>query len=148
MTEVTSVNDVAVAWVEALTSRGVTVQARGKTLAYHPKSAYSEMSNEERATLRKHKSAIVAVVRERYAGTAGSYVSTATPTTSDGVASTTAPAPTPCRWCNRTPCIGIASEEFELLHPEHPDTLERHRPRATQEMLAQLAVPLPRWYTE
>jgi hypothetical protein len=113
-------NDIAVAFVETLVARGVTLKVRGSRLAYHPKNAYGELSNDERATLKQHKAAIVAVVRGRYAGTAGPHVQAATLTPSEGVAPTVAPAHVLCKWCNRAPCIGVEHEAFGELHPDAP----------------------------
>ena len=74
MTEHTALSDAAVAWVETLLARGVTLQLGGKRVIYHPKSAYNAMSNAERATLKEHKAVIVEVLRDRYAGNARTTV--------------------------------------------------------------------------
>ena len=70
MTENTALTDIAVTWLETLLARGVTLIARGKRLTISPKSAYAELSDAEHGTLRRHRAAIVSLVKDRYAGTA------------------------------------------------------------------------------
>ncbi len=123
MTDITSVNDVAVAWVQALQARGVTVRAHGKKgLALVPKSAYGEMSNEERATLKAHKRDIVQIVRE------GKYATAAV----EPQAAKAPPAP--CPHCYRAPCIGESHELFSSLHPD-----AQEKPRYSLAEFARLA---------
>jgi hypothetical protein len=115
-------NDIAVAWVQALTGRGVTLQVRGKRLVLHPKSAFGAMSTEERATLKQFKAVIIAVLTERYSGCAGPSVQVAALTPSEGIAPTSVSAPKPerCAQCGRAPCIGQGHEHFTTLHPGVP----------------------------
>jgi hypothetical protein len=123
MTEDTRLSDIAVQWVEALTARGVTLQARGKNIAYSPKSAYAQLTNDERATAKAHKADIVALLRAQYDGTARALPSSGTAGPArEALAPTPAPAPPPepCPWCNRAPCVGPEHEHYDILHPHAP----------------------------
>jgi hypothetical protein len=137
VTDNTTVINVVVSWVETLRGRGVTLQLRGTRLAYHPKTAYSELSNEERATLKRHKAAIVAVLRERYAGMA------APPIEARSSPVALAPEPVPCKWCNRAPCIGEAHEAYFVLHPLAAQ--KRADEFATEQMRACVGRPYRLW---
>jgi len=96
----------AIAWVQALQARGVRLKAHGKKgLAMVPKSAYGEMSPDERATLKRHKATIVAVVK------GGHYA----PAAVESMAAKAPPAP--CKFCYRAPCIGESHELYDALHP-------------------------------
>jgi hypothetical protein len=130
----------AVAWVQALQARGVRLKAHGKKgLAMIPKSAYGEMSNEERAALRAHKRDIVALVRE------GKYA----PTVAEPQAAKTPPAP--CEFCYQAPCIGEGHELFDLLHPlTREQTLTRRLARWEKDlhemkMRKLFGLPSPTW---
>jgi hypothetical protein len=119
VTEDKAPTDVAVAWIEALTARGVMLAAQGsRGLTMRPKQAYGEMSVEERRTLKRYKAAILDVLRARYSGTAGPPVQVAA-SSSDGAAPTLAPAPqsAPCPHCYQRPCCGEQHELYDLLHP-------------------------------
>lgn len=101
-------SDIASAFVETLAARGVTLKARGqKGLAMIPKSAYGEMSTADRQTLKQHKAAIIAVVRE------GKYATT----TVEPKAATPVEPPEPCTYCGQAPCIGEEHQAFYALHP-------------------------------
>lgn len=95
----------ATSWLEGLAARGVRLSVRGKKLVLTPKSAYSELSADERKTLKQHKAAIVAIVR------AGTYA----PASRESQ-SATAPRE-PCPHCYRAPCIGERHALYDLLHP-------------------------------
>ena len=137
MTDSTGLNDVAAAWVEALLARGVSLQLRGKRLAYHPKTAYGELSHGERATLRRHKAVIIAVVRERDGGTARATV---VPHTS--VASKPVEPQPPCPYCYASPYVGRDHPAFFDLHPI--ETLQRaDDERLTAEIRTRVGKPHP-----
>ena len=70
--------------------------------------------------------------------TAGSSVQVATPTTSEGVAPTTEPAPKPCPYCHRHPCVGPDHHAFDVLHYNDPAEVERRREKSTAEMFESL----------
>jgi hypothetical protein len=101
------------------------VTLRGNRLELRPASAYKALSDAELLTLRHHREAIKQVVRERYAG----MVQPPTPTP-DRV-SIVAPAepvpPTPCPYCNQSPCIGVEHPAFYTLHPEAARAREHER---------------------
>lgn len=131
-------SDIAASWVEALRARGVTLRTRVKQLVMHPKSSFGAMSAEERATLKQHKAAIITLVRERYAGTAGPVQVAALPTSE---VSAPASKPEPCAYCYQSPCVGVAHAAFYALHPieaqKHADEL------ATKTMMARVGKPHP-----
>ncbi|MGB2710113.1 MAG: hypothetical protein WBC33_01245 [Conexibacter sp.] len=137
MTENETVSSIASQWVAALTQRGVTLAARGKQLVMSPKSAYSAMTNEERATLKRHKPAIVALVKEGYADAvvvgSGPSVQVAAPVTSSA-APTSAPEPSFCAYCMRAPCAGRDHPAFATLHASDPEEERRRAEEATAEM--------------
>jgi hypothetical protein len=141
---VTANKDVATSWLEQLAARGVAVVVRNGRLAYRPKSAYSSLSDAERATLRQHKRAIIARV------TAGPPVQVAAPTPSEGVAPTPALAPEPCRFCMRA-CVGRDHPAFAIFHAA--DEQEQWRRRAEQrerdyqewELRRRYGLPPPTW---
>lgn len=146
MTEDKAVSDIALAWVEALRSRGVSVQARGKNVAYHPRSAYSSLSAEERATVKEHKAAIVAVLMERYGGTAQAVVKGVTDATAAREPQAApAPPPAPCKRCGRSPCIGESHPAFDALHPI--EAQRRADELATEELMLALTLGsgITRW---
>lgn len=129
MTEDTGLNSAALAWVEALTARGVRLTAHRKGVMFDPKSAYREMSNEERATLKAHKHEIIALVRAGVATrAAGPPVQAAAPTPSEGAAPTLALAPeAPCEYCGAlaSRCAEIRGDvKFLTEHAERPDVVE------------------------
>jgi hypothetical protein len=67
------------AWIAALTSRGVTLQARGTHIAYSPKSAYNgALTTDERAFAkeRRQKSRNRWAQRRRYLKRAGALTAT------------------------------------------------------------------------
>ena len=170
MTDNKALQDAASAWIAALTGRGVTLAARGKQLLMSPKSAYGEMTNEERATLKQHKHAIIALVKDGLPVTVNAVTAHAV---THAVASTPTPPPTPCGGCHQAPCIGETHEHFALLHPHalsaprvsaaalaalanderatlHGDPFSYGRPSTPDDpdlvMLRQIAQPLPDWY--
>lgn len=140
-------DDTAIAWIDALTARGVTLVLRGRRIGYHPKSAYGGLTDQERATLKAHKTAIVTALRDRYNGLArGEQV--APPPMPDAVPPVV-PEPEPpqetCPGCNRAPCIGIEHPAFYALHPI--EAQKRADAHATKVMLARVGRPHP-WLTD
>ena len=133
----------AASWLAGLAARGITFTERNGRLRCHPARAYSTLTDAEILYLRHNRNEIREALR------AGLPVQVETPTSAEGVEPTLEPAPQPerCRWCNHTPCIGVADEHFETLHPEHPETVARQRARATTEMLMALSLALlpERW---
>lgn len=87
---------------------------------------------------------------------AGLTVQAATPTTSEGVAPTSALAPQPepvCPYCRRpqAACDKLRAEKPDIwgvICSSHPDVVKTRDARATAEMWQQLGQGLPRWYTE
>ena len=121
---------VVMSWLEGLAARGVSVSVRNGRLELRPARAYKELTDAELLTLRHHRQEIKAVVK---AGTPFDVVRVA-PTTA-----LSAPAPEPCKWCNRAPCIGVEHPAFYALHPiegqKHADE------RLTKEMMARVGKP-------
>lgn len=144
MTDNKALQDAASAWIAALTGRGVTLAARGKQLLMSPKSAYGEMTNEERATLKQHKHAIIALVKDGLPVTVNAVTAHAV---THAVASTPTPAPPPwCRFCMTSPCIGPDHPAFAALHFDDVREVERRGALATQELFAQVGKPQPAWW--
>lgn len=59
-------------------------------------------------------------------------------TTSDVAAPATEPAPKPCPYCHRHPCIGRDHHAFDILHFADPAEVERRRQKSTAEMFESL----------
>lgn len=149
MIDKTGLLDVAAAWVEALTSRGVTLRLRGKgqRLELVPARAYGELSDDELLTLRHHREAIKKVVGERYAGKAQG--ATVTPDCASFVARADPVPPTPCPYCHQPPaaCAATKTDWLEVwrdLHSLDPDEIARKNAEATAVMMMQVGRP-PRW---
>lgn len=123
MTENTELNPTVVAWINALAARGVTIELRGKSLAFRPKSAYSAMSDEERAVFKKHKAEIVHALEQ-----VGGLVEGALPVTAThGPLETPPRRPTVdvyCRYCMRK-CVGPEHPAFETFHNLDPLVIQR-----------------------
>jgi hypothetical protein len=132
-------SDVVTAWIDALTSCGVTLQARGKNVGFAPKSAYNgSLTDDERRFYKQHRAEIVAALR-RYGGTA--RPEGGSPGPAPNAVPTAAPAPEPCRWCGRAPCIGESHDAYLDLHPDAAE--RRDAERLTHEMLHQVRKPNP-----
>jgi len=144
--------DVAVAWVEALVARGVTLTVRNNRLSMHPPSAYSALSDEELLTLRHNREAIKAVVREGGAQpptpTAGhtSFVAPA-----EVVSSTaTVQAKARCSYCMRV-CVGPEHHAFATLHAldsefiRKKDIEHREHDREEWDTRRRFGLPSPTW---
>ena len=149
----TDPTDVAVAWVEALLSRGVSIQLRGTSLAYRPKSGYSQMTNEERATLKRHKLEICTVLRDRYNGEAVAREESPPPAPKvfPTAISEPEPEPEPCPYCRQSPsrCAELKAtnyEAWECLHHDDPEVVRKRDEIATKVMMQQIGKPLPDWY--
>lgn len=123
-------NDTATSWLQGLAARGVGVTLRNGRLVLHPARAYKELTDAELLTLRHHRASIKDIVR------AGPPVLVEALTTSVGVAPTLAPAPKPCRWCGRAPCIGVEHPAFYALHPI--EAQQQADAEATAVMMARL----------
>ncbi len=133
----TATTDVATTFVETLTARGVTLKAHGKKgLAMVPKSAYTAMSNEERATLKAHKRDIIAVVRE------GKYATASIEPTAARVE-----PPAPCAYCYQVPCVGLAHPLFAVLHSLDPEEIARRTQEANEDAVDQQIAYQQMWPT-
>ena len=130
-------SDIATTFVETLAARGVTLRVRGKKdLAMIPKRAYGEMSADERQTLKQHKAAIIAVVRE------GKYATT----TVEPKAAAPVEPPAPCAYCYQSPtaCAKLREERPDVFYALHPlEAQKRADERLNKEF--RLAFGMDRW---
>ena len=140
MTDAPGLNDIAVAWIEALTARGVSLTTRGKQLVMTPRTAYAEMSNDERRTLKLHKAAIVAIVEAGKYATATPKSATVEPAIPEAV----------CPFCMRV-CVGREHPAFTTLHAldEHEfwrrRAEQREKERREWELRQRHGLPPPTW---
>jgi hypothetical protein len=64
-------DDIVLTWIQALTARGISIEARGTRVAVKPKSAYSSvMTEDERRVMKDERAEIVALLNDTYGGTA------------------------------------------------------------------------------
>lgn len=134
-------DDVAAAWIDLVTSRGVAIEARGTRVVLHPKQSFSLLSVDERATLKQHKLAIVEVVRTRHHGWArpAPRAPAATAASVSATASAVPSAPVYCGYCMRAPCCGVDHDAYATLHERDPQAYwilrERLRAKDNEEFL-------------
>jgi hypothetical protein len=139
------------AWVEALCTRhSITLRARGKRLEVLPKSAFnSVLTNEERATLKAHRAAIVTLLNAQ-GGTIrpAAVAAEAAPPSPPALAS--APAPVVCRYCMRE-CVGREHPAFATFHANDEEEQwralaeQRDRDLRESELRRQYGLPSPTW---
>ncbi len=127
-------DDTATLWLEGLAARGVSVTVRNNRLCLHPARAYKDLTDDEVLALRHHRAAIKDVVN---AGTRFDVVQPVAP-----AAERTTPAPKPCQWCRRAPCIGREHHAFAVLHALDPEEQKRRDAEATAVMMAMVGRPL------
>lgn len=119
-------NAIAMSWLQALASRGVTVTLRNNRLWLHPASAHRALSDDEVLVLRHHRHAIKDAIK---AGISLDVkwnppaIVRAAP-----IVEKPPPAPEPpCPGCGRSPCIGDDHPAFFALHPEAAQAREDAR---------------------
>ena len=142
MTEtLTNPSERATSWLQALASRGVTVAIRNNRLHIIPARAHKELSDDEIITLRHHRQAIKALVRE------GNTYATAAHEPAPAVEKPTPALEPPCRWCNRSPCIGREHQAFATLHALDPEEVERRHREANEDDYDQRIAHAQGWPT-
>jgi len=123
----TESNDVAPAqqFVETLRRRGVVLRVINNRLRHFPSTSFAQMSDAEHATLRRHRAAIIELVR-----TGASFAPTVSEQqTTAPIVATPAPAVEPalCKFCCGHQCIGQDHPAFSALHFNDSAEVERRR---------------------
>jgi hypothetical protein len=139
------------AWNTSLELQRVLEASRSKTIAVTDEH-YAAMSTSE---LGEEISKLLHAVldqeraeRERASSidAAGAPSAVSVEPAGEAATPTSAPAPTQCAYCHRTPCVGPNHFAFDALHYNDPIEIAKRDERATREMYAQIGKPFPDWY--
>jgi hypothetical protein len=139
VTDNTRLADIAAAWLQGLAARGVTAIVTNGRLRILPSSAYKTLTDDELITLRHHRAAIKAAIN---AGVSFDVVRAAP------IVEKPTPVPeSPCKWCNRAPCIGDQHPAFATLHALDPIQQQRRNTEASEDAIDQLMAHAQQWPT-
>jgi hypothetical protein len=100
-----------------LRARGVTFVMKGNALKVRP---WKTLTKDEASTVQANRAALKDLVRAESLQEVPPQRTTPPPEHPQ-------PAPVPCKWCGRHPCIGESHEAYYTLHPEAAQAREHAR---------------------